>query len=276
MGRNKSINCLTCSKRIRSDKMKLHTHVKVQTRKYGMKICSICKKEMIAGNLARHLRIHAKQSHSRVVDAIKSDQIAYREKTEVGRFVEDYIKTEKINPDILRREYRLALQTKIDSPVIDAPLRIWQEKLLSFIRPSEREIVWVVGKKGNEGKSWFQRYLTDLHGSSRVFQINIKKNSDGMLHVLSKKIVSLLELFVFNVSRSFEMEDFPYSLLEDIKDGKAVSTKYESSILEFKIPNTVLVFSNKAPEKGKMSNDRWTVLSIAKECLFKWDDCEPL
>ena len=37
-----------------------------------------------------------------IVDAIKSDQIAYREKTEVGRFVEDYIKTEKINPDTLR------------------------------------------------------------------------------------------------------------------------------------------------------------------------------
>ena len=67
---------------------------------------------MIAGNLARHLRVHAKQSHSRVVDAIKSDQIAYRNKIELGRFIEDYIKTEKINPDTLRREYRLALQMK--------------------------------------------------------------------------------------------------------------------------------------------------------------------
>ena len=67
---------------------------------------------MISTNLARHLGTHAKECQSQVVDAIKSDQIAYRKKIELGRFIEEYIKTEKINPETLRREYRLALQMK--------------------------------------------------------------------------------------------------------------------------------------------------------------------
>ena len=66
---------------------------------------------------------------------------------ELGRFIEDYIKSEKINPDTLRRIYRLDLQTKSDSLAMDAPLTIWQEKLMSFIRSSKREIFWVVWKK---------------------------------------------------------------------------------------------------------------------------------
>ena len=43
-----------------------------------------------------------------------------------------------------------------------------------------------------------------------------------------------------------------------------VSKDLSSDILfsENKIPNAVLLFSNKDPEKGKMSNDRWTVLSM--------------
>ena len=65
---------------------------------------------MISTNLARHLRTHAKECHNQVVDTIKTDQIAYRKKTKVGRFIEEYIKTYKINPKSLRREYRLALQ----------------------------------------------------------------------------------------------------------------------------------------------------------------------
>ena len=36
----------------------------------------------------------------------------------------------------------------------------WQESLLEYTQqPSDREIVWVVGKEGNEGKTWFQKYV---------------------------------------------------------------------------------------------------------------------
>ena len=65
------------------------------------------------------------------------------------------------------------------------------------------------------------------------------------------------------------MEDFPYGFIEEIKDGNAVSTKYNSSVLDIKIPNSVVVFSSELPDITRMSTDRWTVYSTDGEYLFK-------
>ena len=73
---------------------------------------------------------------------------------------------------------------------------------------------------------------------------------------------------MFNVPRCFYIEDFPYAMLEEIKDGNVTSNKYNSSILEPKTPNTVVVFSNKAPDRRKMSKDRWTHYDIEEEYLY--------
>ena len=52
------------------------------------------------------------------------------------------------------------------------------------------------------------------------------------------------------------MDEFPYEMLEELKDGKAESIKYNSIKLQVNTPNTVLVFSNEILIK-KMSKDRW-------------------
>ena len=44
------------------------------------------------------------------------------------------------------------------------------------------------------------------------------------------------------------MDDFPYEMLEELKDCKAESTKYNSVKLELNTPNTVLVFSNEVKQ----------------------------
>ena len=48
-----------------------------------------------------------------------------------------------------------------------------------------------------------------------------------------------------------------YTTLESIKDGIAVSSKYNSDLLHFKVPNTVVVFSNRIPNTKELSKDRW-------------------
>ena len=63
------------------------------------------------------------------------------------------------------------------------------------------------------------------------------------------------------------MREFPYDLLEEMKDGNAASTKHESSILELKTSNTVIVFSNERPDKDEMSKEHGTVFSIGNEYL---------
>ena len=41
--------------------------------------------------------------------------------------------------------------------------------------------------------------------------------------------------------------------------------KYNSKRLIFKKPNVVMVFSNKAPNKSKLSNDGWKIFKISKD-----------
>ena len=265
MGRNKYIQCSTCLKSIRSDNMKFHMHSKDV--KYKMNICPICKKLMILTNLARHMKIHAKQSKAVWINEIKTDQVKNKECLEKGLFITEYIKEQNIDANILRREYREAMKTKLPPPQVEVILRPWQERLVEVMKPSEREIIWIVDPAGNEGKSWFQKYLKDIHGL-RVFDANIRRSSKCILHILSKEIVSLIDIFLFNVPRSFNMDEFPYEMLEELKDGKAESIKYNSIKLQVNIPNTVLVFSNENPDKERMSKDRWIIYLIGVGVLL--------
>ena len=59
----------------------------------------------------------------------------------------------------------------------------------------------------------------------------------------------------------------PYSFLEDIKDGRAISSKYNSSELKFVIPNIVIVFSNDSPCVDTLSTDRWKRYDISDDNL---------
>ena len=264
MGRNKYIQCSVCSKNI-SDKMKFHMHSKDV--KYKKKTCPICKKLMILTNLERHMKIHAKQSKAEWINEIKTDQVKNKECLEKGLFITEYIKEQNIDANILRREYREAMKTKLPTPQVEVILRPWQERLVEDMKPSEREIIWIVDPAGNEGKSWFQKYLKDIHGL-RVFDANIRRSSKCILHILSKEIVSLIDIFLFNVPRSFNMDEFPYEMLEELKDGKAESIKYNSIKLQVNTPNTVLVFSNENPDKERMSKDRWIIYLIGVGVLL--------
>ena len=56
-----------------------------------------------------------------------------------------------------------------------AKLRPWQEQLFEITKvPSEREVIWVIGKDGNEGKSWFQDYLESCFGFNRVMRLDLR------------------------------------------------------------------------------------------------------
>ena len=275
MGRNKYIQCEVCRKSLRRDKIKLHIHRHEVERKnrHPMKICPTCNVSMIAWNLPRHQKIHQKSSAT-ILENIKVDQLRYEDTKTVGQIVENVMLLDKYNidPMSLRKEYVKALDVnshktnKNDGTV----LRPWQQQLLDFIAPSDREIIWVIGQKGAEGKSWFQEYMINYYGSMRVFHSTLNKHSDGILHTLTKKSVSLIDVFIFNMPRSFAVENVPYTLLEEIKDGQAISSKYDSKILRFKTPNIVAVFSNELPTTIEMSTDRWKIFKINDDdLLFK-------
>ena len=53
-----------------------------------------------------------------------------------------------------------------------------------------------------------------------------------------------------------------YEVLEKIKDGKLLASKYDSKELRIRTPNVVVVFSNDNPKVGELALDRWCIFSI--------------
>ncbi len=220
--------------------------------------------------LARHKRKHliVKDPLDKIRENIKLDKIEFEESKQIGEALKIEILNKTIDPTSLRSEYlkKVNLESgNMDSGTVE--LKIWQQKLLERMMPSPRTIIWVVGTKGEEGKSWFQQHLLERIGSFKVFSTAIDRRADGILHALSKRQLPLIDVFLFNVPRCFPIKKFPYTLLEDIKDGRSLSSKYDSKQLTFKTPNIVIVFSNRQPVKASMSADRWMLFNIQKDDL---------
>ena len=130
-------------------------------------------------------------------------------------------------------------------------LRTWQQQLLDNISaPSDREVIWAWGQTRNEGKTWFEGYLETLYGYARVVRLDLKMETSNIQPLSTK------DIFLFNEPRATWHELCNYSILESIKDGSAVSSKYNNDVMRFKIPNVVVVFSNHMPNTRELSKDR--------------------
>ena len=59
-------------------------------------------------------------------------------------------------------------------------LRSWQDSLLNYMKPSDREIIWVQGRYCGEGKTWFQEYVESRYEFKQVMagmDIKLEKSS---------------------------------------------------------------------------------------------------
>ena len=274
MGRNKFIQCEVCMKSLRSDRIKAHRGQHKKGEKYPMETCPICQKSMIAWHLKRHEKVHT-ASLNQILDNVRHDQDTYDNAIKTGELVKEALNDKDIDVKSLRKEYAKALEinaVKTHSPHGDfGSLKLWQKDLLKMLKPSQREIIWITGKKGAEGKTWFQEYIEHQYGTKRVFRCSVDKKAESILHTLSKTTLALVDVFLFNIPRCFDPSVAPYSVFEAIKDGRAISTKYDSKILNFVKPNILVVFSNEEPYKTRASKDRWKTFYIVGDKLEKWE-----
>ncbi|CAB9513041.1 unknown protein [Seminavis robusta] len=65
------------------------------------------------------------------------------------------------------------------------------------------------------------------------------------------------KIFLIDCPRSRKDIHIPYDLLEGIKDGDILSTKYVPINKYIHRPNTVVVFMNECPDSSKLSLDRF-------------------
>ena len=132
-----------------------------------------------------------------------------------------------------------------------------------FKMPSDREVLWVCGAQGNEGKSFFQAYVESRFGYARVARLDLRNRPCDVLHALAKRPLTSTDTFLFNLTRPKEKDDLVgYAVIESIKDGYATTTKYNSTAIRFKTPNVVAVFANEYPDFSQLSQDRWTCFEI--------------
>ena len=272
-------------------------------------LCKVCYREMRSDVLTRHMKQHSKRNESTPVtnisltsnynttprvstirreeeNNIKDEKFKeylikieneYQEKLVQGkkiyRLVGEGVVSYKALPYELKEEVDLYMENQEDfREVGNVKLKPWQESLLEYVqKPCDREIFWVVGKEGNEGKSWFQKYVKSWLGARRVVTgIDIKANNASIFQALRKCPIVTADIFLFNIGKSKKKFDvINYDALEAIKDGEAFASKYDSQQLKIRVPNVVMVFSNSPPNISQLAKVRFEVFYIEKDQLQK-------
>jgi len=286
--RNKQVECKVCLRKIRSDTLKRHMlkHRELNTldedeirdeikRRKKLRETREDREQLII-QIAAEEGLPAEYCDIEVSDAlnpisvekeIMDDDQIYTRKIERGKIITNILEKgnareeslSKSNREVLNL-YRKQMSTR---NMCNIELRPWQQQLMDNLStPSDREVIWIMGQKGNEGKTWFQEYLESFYGYARVVRLDLEMKTSNVLHVLTKRPLSTTDIFLFNEPRAVTYESCNYSILESIKDGTAVSSKYNNDVMRFKIPNIVVVFSNHMPSTKELSKDRWKIFRI--------------
>ena len=272
-------------------------------------VCPVCYREMRSDVLKRHMKQHSKRNESvpatnilvtnnpstvstsdprkRLNEESESNteelrkQLImlgneYQRKLTLGKDIYKMI-GEGIAPyQALPNDMKDALDTYMEhqedfADVGNVELKPWQNELMKYIEPHDREIIWVVGKDGNEGKSWFQKYVKSVFGTRRVVSgIDIKSNSASIFQALRKCSIVTADIFLFNIGKSMnKFDQINYDALEKMKDGEAFASKYNSQQLKIRVPNVVMVFSNSPPDFKELAKVRFRVFNINNNQLEK-------
>jgi len=138
------------------------------------------------------------------------------------------------------------------------PLRDWQQDLAIQLRlnPDPRKIIFVVDPTGNGGKSWFADYWCHIHSNAMVL---LPGKYADMAYCFNQRKSVVRTVFI-DCPRE-KLDFFNYSFLENLKDGRIFSTKYESSLKLFPRPH-VVVGMNRDPDMTKLSADRYKIVRI--------------
>ena len=304
--RHKIVSCTVCGKRMRSDTLKRHIRihkdilsmtdeeVRVELRERHAeslrreerrkKVLKIALEENIPSSDCNEVALFSYDTTNSVSlrEDMNYNNQEYIAKIELGEQIAAIMIDDNIREQSLSKEHKEALKfyrnQMTRTNIQDVELRPWQQHLFEIIKiPSEREVIWIIGKDGNEGKSWFQDYVESCFGFNRAVRLDLRIKNKDRCNILKKRPLSSIDTFLFNDGRSIPPDEHTYyRILENIKDGFATSSKYDNDIIKFKRPNTVIVFSNIMPDWGKLSMDRWKSYRIESNQLVIHGDMDKI
>ena len=120
-----------------------------------------------------------------------------------------------------------------------------------------RAICWYYSNQGCQTKTFFTKYLR--HAYPDKAQVFNTTNVETIRYLLdtSKPIV------IFNLGRNPQFSVEFYQLIEELKDGSTMSTKYVPENKEFDVASAfVAVLCNEGPDPQRLSRDRYFVKKV--------------
>lgn len=138
------------------------------------------------------------------------------------------------------------------------PLKPWQEELNRTLNGpiNPREIIFLVDRVGNAGKTWYFRYYEQNHPDTT--QIILPGKKADMAYVLRETN----RVVLFDCPKSKQGDYIQYDFLEEVKNGNVFSGKYECKEKRFPPPH-VVVAMNEEPNRELLSEDRYTVITLS-------------
>ena len=280
MGRNKRVSCLKCFKVMRSDNLKTHMKQHEDGKFENESSCALSLRtsktsldnESIISSVSASSEVSStKEEQLRRI--LRRDDEEYKYKLAQGKILYQSMYDMDIAEESLRPEFKEMLdlyrKQREYMNINQVILRPWQQSLLEYMKPSDREIIWVIGKKGNEGKTWFQKYMESKYGWSKIIcGINLKMKGGSICQLLRKRSLLTTDIFLFDVGKAKTEEGINYDVLESIKNGWITADKYNSEQFRCHTPNTVVVFSNEKPDIKEAVKDRWKILQIKGDDLI--------
>jgi hypothetical protein len=154
--------------------------------------------------------------------------------------------------------------TAIGEPVTH--LRAWQIKVHDeLMQQNKRQILFVIDRRGGQGKSTLARYLMQQYRGTHLSLTNIDKSND-LNHILSKQKAGLQSV-VFDFPRNCRPSRFPWDTIEGLKNGILGSGKYDGNMVFFPGSVKVAVFTNHHPggEFDRLTEDRISLFDLDEE-----------
>lgn len=153
----------------------------------------------------------------------------------------------------------------------------WQKQMFLYTvkEPDNRKLFWIADPDGNNGKNEIQNFLVSSHPEKYCW-INCEGTVNDIMHVFCKEINNgwrgntiFINLAKSATSRS-EMGQV-YKLIENIKDGRISTTKYDGFKVEGNPNFHVIIMSNTYPNVTSLIMDRWEIYVIKSKMLIYVD-----
>jgi hypothetical protein len=143
----------------------------------------------------------------------------------------------------------------------------WQQTVINYLKAPihPREILVVIDRNGNSGKSFLMKNFKIINEETTCNLTNGKTRD--LMHIISKK--PQVENILVNLPRSGH-KNINYTALEQAKDGDFCTTKYDGKEVDGD-PCRMVIFTNESLDWKKMSQDRWSIMTIKAGGDFKID-----